>query len=85
MGCNESWPLEAICILKRGEKNRIREVSPREAISSLLKQAYIPTEISNRIRALQVLDRICSGVRLFCLECNMEPEAAEVAFNGMKG
>jgi hypothetical protein len=35
-------------------------------------------------KLLKILDRVLSRVPVYRLYCNMEPEAAEVSYNGMK-
>ena len=83
MGCNEILPLEAICILDRSTKNRISIEEPRNVIGRLIQQTNIPPEQVAAMKALQLLDRIVHQVRLYHLECNMEPEAAEVSIGAM--
>lgn len=85
LGCNETLPLAAICVLGRSAENRIREIQPREAAEFLLRSAYIPAGPANSLPALRVLDRISRSVRMFRLECNMEPEAARVSMAAMIG
>ncbi len=82
-GRNEILPLEAICLLERDETNHIQAVSPKEALSTLLRQAYVPAGADRMIPAIGVLDRICRGVRLYRLGCNMDPEAAQVSIRAM--
>ena len=83
LGRNEKLPLEAICLLERAAENEIRRITPKEAIDVLVRQVYIPRELSGKIRTLQLLDRICRGVRLYRLGCNMEAEAALVSAGAM--
>ncbi len=76
-------PLKAICILERSETNTIREISKRDAYPMLLQQFYRPRDPAAMVRTLDLIDRL--DVKLFRLGCNMEPEAAELSYQTMKG
>ena len=81
LGSNISAPLKAICILTRSEKNHIEELTPQQAMQSLLQQTHLPKEALTQ--ALTLLGLLLKQVKLYRLGCNMNPEAAQVAFNGM--
>ena len=78
-------PLEAICILERGEQNEIRQISPREALPMLLQQSHRSADPAVTARMMQVINKMSSRVRFYRLRCNMEPEAALVAYNAIFG
>lgn len=83
LGRNESLPLEAVCLLERSRENHIHRIMPREAISTMIQRTHIPADPVNRLKAVQLLDRISNNVRLYRLGCNMEPEAAHVSYSAM--
>ena len=85
LGCNMSVPLKAICILTRGEKNSIVCIDKKEAYAMLLQQVYRPNDPVQMAKTLKLLDRMAENVGLYKLVCNMDIEAAKVAYNGMKG
>ena len=85
LGCNMSVPLKAICILTRGEKNSIVRIDKKEAYAMLLQQVYRPNDPVQMAKTLKLLDRMAENVGLYKLACNMDIEAAEVAYNAMKG
>lgn len=85
LGCNMSVPLKAICILTRGEKNSIVRIDKAEAYAMLLQQVYRPQDSLQMAKTLKLVDRMAASVELFKLACNMDIEAAEVAYNAMKG
>ena len=82
-GINEHLPLESIAFLSRGEKNTAREVAPTEIDTFLATQVYMPNDPFAAIKTLKLIDRLTRSVRLVSLECNMDPEAARVAFGEM--
>lgn len=73
-------PLKAICILERGGENEIRRIMPKDALLSLFQQSYRPRDPDRMPWYLDMLDGLASGVRFYRLRCNMEPEAAKLAF-----
>lgn len=85
LGCNMSVQLKAICILTRGEKNSIVRIDKSEAYAMLLQQIYRPQDPLQMAKTLKLVDKLAEKVELYRLACNMNIEAAEVAYNGMKG
>ena len=83
LGENIAAPVEAICLLRRGARNRIRTLSPDEAYARLMQQIYRPMNAGAMQKTLDLLDGLCAAVRLYELECNMDIEAARVAWNAM--
>ena len=81
---NVSRPLHAIVILERGEKNSITRITPKEAAPSFLSQIYL-CKNNNLLflKTLSLADRILKDVPVYVLRCNMENEAATVAYNGI--
>ena len=80
LSSNVALPLKALCLLRRGERNEIRPVTAREALPALLRQAYRPEALA---RVLPLVTRLAEAAPLYELRCNMDPEAAEVAWRGM--
>ena len=85
LSTNIGVPLCAVAVLERGVENEILEISPMEAFPTLLSQTYRFSDPAKMQRTLALLDRLTRSVRLCRLRCNMQPEAAEVAYRGMKG
>ncbi|SHM80679.1 hypothetical protein [Ruminococcus flavefaciens] len=85
LGCNISVPLKAVCILTRGEKNSIVRIGKSEAYAMLLQQVYRPQDPLKMAKTIKLVDRLAENTELYRLACNMDIEAAQVAYNGMKG
>lgn len=85
LGNNICAPLKGVCILERAEENRISMVNKKEAYAALLAQIYRPVENGEAmIKTLQLADRFME-LPLYRLGCNMSPDAAVTAYEGMKG
>ena len=76
-------PLKAICILERADKNTIVPVTKNEAYTMLLQQVYRPNDVFALQKTLELIDKMADRVGLFRLGCNMDIEAAKVAYDGM--
>lgn len=84
-GNNIHVPLKAICILERSESNHIHEISGDEAYITLLRQTYRPGNTMSLAKTLELLDCLKKLVKFYRLGCNMDIEAAEIAYSTMKG
>ena len=83
LNVNTGVPLKGICILERGEKNRIEKVPPEEALFGILNQTARPVAEERMDKLLTILDKLIKAVPVYRLHCNMELEAAEVSYRGM--
>ena len=84
LSSNIAVPLQAICILERGEQNRIERIGEAEAYAKLVQQIYRPLDGAAMAKTLALIDRVCSTASLWRLECNMDPDAARVSYEAMK-
>ena len=80
-----SAPLKAICILERAEENHIHSITFREAYPDIFRQTYRPHNREALMRTLGLLDKLGGLVKVYRLGCNMSINAAELAYNTMKG
>ena len=85
LGRNMSVPLKAVCILERGEENRIRKISAKQALPMLVQQSNRPMDSRWMLKYLELLDKLASGVAFYRLACNMDPQAALVSYQAMSG
>lgn len=83
LGTNIAAPLRAVCVLERGVENVIHSVAAEEVYPLLLQQTYRPSDPAILLRVLELLDGMMAGVGLYRLSCNMDPEAAAIAYAGM--
>ena len=83
LGENISLPLRAICILERGEQNKIVSISSSDAINMLIQQSSRPKNSALMLKYLDLIDGVARNVRFYRLSCNMELEAAAVSFGEM--
>ncbi len=80
---NASAPLKAVVLLNRDDDNRIERRSKADAFRALLKQAYV-SDKPEILRKITELDKeIAEKTEFYHLFCNMRPEAARIAWEGM--
>ena len=84
LGCNAEFPLKAVCVLSRGAENTVRPLDPAEAFPTLLRQVYRPADPQMLAATLDMLDALEHGVKLYGMECNLDPGAARVAYENMR-
>ena len=82
---NTSSPFAALCFINRAHENSIVRADEGEAVVKLFNQILLPAEEEAIDKLFSLLDRMVVNYPIYELYCNMQPEAAEVAFNGMKG
>lgn len=80
---NVGVPLQGICFVERSETNFIESMSSKIAIHRILDQTVRPQNVENMSKLLELLDKVLSKVKVYTLHCNMENEAAIVAYEGM--
>ena len=84
LSSNLSFPLKAVCVLERAKENRICPVKASDVLPVILQQTYRPSDYEAMAKTVSLADRLTKQVSLYRLGCNMDPEAAETAYNGMK-
>lgn len=80
---NTRVKLSKLCFVSRADDNSIVKISEIEAISRLMSQVEI-VESRDLAAQLAMLDVLVSKCDMYLLKCNMDDEAATVAYNGMK-
>lgn len=85
LSSNISVPLKAVCILQRSAQNQIRRIEKKDAFPVFIQQVYRSQEPMKLIKTMELIDKMVCMSGLYTLGCNQDIEAAEVAYNGMKG
>lgn len=84
LNVNKAVPLGGICALERGETNYIEKMDAEEALFRILNQTIRPYDEKKMEILLKLLDKLINTMPVYKLHCNMDIEAADVAYNGMK-
>ena len=78
-------PLKAVCILERAENNSIECIDAKEAYPVIVQQTYRPMDVTALARKMVLIAKLTQKVELYRLQCNMDIDAARVAYEGMNG
>lgn len=80
----ERVALGGIALVERGETNTIVPCGGSEAVRGLMKQVNRPKAAEYRIRLMELMDKLIAETPVWKLRCNMQPEAAHVAYEAMR-
>jgi len=83
LSTNIAVPLKAICEIRRGTINEIKPVEKKTIFPMLCQQSYRPLALDSVSHLLRLIDRLGEFVQFYQLSCNMEPDAAMTAYEGM--
>lgn len=81
LGCNMRTPLKHICFIERSETNYVEKVQKQDIIDRIMNQVYMPKAPQAMMKTMTLIDRLLSCCDLWIIHCNMEPKAAEIAYN----
>lgn len=82
---NNGVPVGGICMLERGKTNEIAPYYGKDAIFELFVQTNRPKAAAYRIKLLELLDDLFRQIPVWKMKCNMELDAAKVAYEAMTG
>lgn len=82
---NVCVPVGGICILERGETNRIEALDSAKAIPLIFEQTTRRLAEINMERLLSMLERVMAAVPLWRMQCNISDDAAYMAASAMAG
>ena len=80
---NITVPLQGICVLERGTENEICPTSAEELLPMLLHQGCPPRDETQVPHYEQLVHTLAQTVPLWKMRCNLDPTAAQVAWEAM--
>ena len=73
---NTRVPLGGVCMLRRGEQNKIEPYGGPATVKEILEQTARVNHPEYMMNMLELIDKLLEKVPVWRMECNMEPEAA---------
>ncbi len=74
--------LKHLCFIERGEVNTCTPIKPSDAFDLIFDQTYIPRDNPTATYStLALIDKLLNTCNLWKITCNMNIEAAQVAYN----
>ena len=84
LSTNTAVPLKGICILTRDTTNHIEQAEPHDTYPMIVQQTNRSLSADEMKQTLSLIDRMLNIVPVYRLGCNMDIEAAKVAYEGMQ-
>lgn len=84
-GCNMRTKLRHICFIERSETNFVEKIDKKAAVDRIMKQVYMPENPQAMLKTIELINRLFSCCELWIIHCNMESQAAEIAYNAVFG
>lgn len=82
-GCNMRTPLKHICFIERSKTNYVEKVDKKAVVDRVFKQVYMPKDPQSMMKTMQLIDRLVTCCDLWIIHCNMEDDAAKVAYGAI--
>ena len=83
LSTNTAVPLKGICVLTRDTTNHIEQAEPHDTYPMIVQQTNRSLTADGMKQTLSLIDRMLNIVPVYRLGCNMDIEAARVAYEGM--
>ncbi len=83
LSTNIAVPLKGICILTRDTTNHIEQAESHAVYPLIVQQTNRSLSLDGMKQTLSLIDRMLNVVPVYRLGCNMDTEAARVAYEGM--
>lgn len=81
---NMRVPIGAIVFIERSTDNRIREITPNEAVPLIMGQTIRPAQQDKMIKLLDVLDTLLRRVKVYRLGCDMSFDAVKTSYEAIR-
>lgn len=85
LSSNLRAPVAGIALVERGQTNSISPLGGATAVFRILEQTLRPESAQGKTVLLDLVSELMNSVKVWRLRCNMEPEAAIVAYEAMSG
>lgn len=83
LGCNMRTPLKHICFIERSERNYVEKANKQDVIDRIFNQVYMPKDPIAVMNTMQLIDRLLDSCSLWIIHCNMEDDAAKIAYESI--
>ena len=83
-GENTYAPLHAIAFIERSLTNSIVQLPNNLILSRIIHQILLPKDEKNLSLTFETLNQLLNKIKVYLLKCNMDLEAAQIAYNTMK-
>ncbi len=78
-------PLRGICLLQRGDENKIERVEPKDCMKLIIQQVYLPRDKEALFLTMGLLDQILRQTPVYLLTCDISEAAVRTSFEALTG
>lgn len=82
-GSDMRTPLKHICFIERSETNYVTKLEKADAVNLIIKQVYLPRDPIAVGNTMCLVDKLLSICDLWTIHCNMELNAAKIAYESI--
>ncbi len=76
---NRGTELRAICLIRRGEENKIRKIEAKDAMNFIFNQILLPKSADAAAKTLELCSELLDKIPVYELYCTISKDAAIVA------
>lgn len=81
---NTKAVLGSVCFIERAQNNYIENLGKNDAVKRIFDQLLLPETKNQAAKFFDMVELIVENTDFFLLHCNMDDEAALVAYDGMR-
>ena len=81
---NSRVEIKNLCFLYRDINNSLNKIQKKDVLNLIVKQIYFTNDNKNTIEILNLLDNLINKTNAYALKCNLDLDAAKLAYEGMK-
>lgn len=85
LGGNCRAPVKALCFIERGAQTSVTPCSQGEVLNRIFHQLLIPKDEAGAAKLLDLVDRLLNTVEFDLIRCNLDENAARLAYEGIHG
>ena len=85
LNVNRRVPVAGICFLHQSLCNKIEPLSGAEAILAVYQQTVRTGTAETKALLMELMDQLLTQIPVWKMGCNMDPSAAETAYEAMSG
>lgn len=77
---NSRTKLTDLCFLEQSDYNQVESLDKNECIAQIMQQVLHPGDSVAALKTLELLDKLLRKCNVWKIKCNINPEAAEIAY-----
>lgn len=85
LGCNAMCPVQAVCFIEQSQENKIYPLNLSDINRRIFQQILLPKKEEDFEHFWLLLEKMITTVNFYLLQCNQELEAAQIAYDVMRG